>query len=63
MSNKKTKTVVITTLHPQLICVVVIFQVVASPQIGFAQEAMASAPPPYSEFAPPAQVTGFKIWD
>ncbi|XP_020487470.1 pleckstrin homology domain-containing family B member 2 isoform X1 [Labrus bergylta] len=30
--------------------------VVATPQIGFAQEAIASAPPPYSEYAPPAQV-------
>ncbi|CAN9500658.1 unnamed protein product [Ophioblennius macclurei] len=27
--------------------------VVATPQIGFAQEVMASAPPPYSEYAPP----------
>lgn len=29
---------------------------VAAPQIGFAQEAIASAPPPYSEYAPPPQV-------
>ncbi|KAG7228819.1 hypothetical protein INR49_008597 [Caranx melampygus] len=29
--------------------------VVATPQIGFAQEVMASAPPPYSEYAPPPQ--------
>ncbi len=31
---------------------------VATPQVGFAQEVMASAPPPYSEYAPPPQVTG-----
>lgn len=30
--------------------------VVAAPQISFAQEAIASAPPPYSEYAPPPQV-------
>lgn len=30
--------------------------VVAAPQIGFAQEVIASAPPPYSEYAPPPQV-------
>ncbi|KAM4629415.1 pleckstrin homology domain-containing family B member 2 [Polymixia lowei] len=29
---------------------------VASPQVGFAQEVIASAPPPYSEFAAPPQV-------
>ncbi|XP_073332353.1 pleckstrin homology domain-containing family B member 2 isoform X1 [Pagrus major] len=29
--------------------------VVTTPQIGFAQEVMASAPPPYSEYAPPPQ--------
>lgn len=33
-----------------------IFQVVAAPQIGFVQEAVASAPPPYSEYAPSPQV-------
>lgn len=31
---------------------------VATPQIGFAQEVVASAPPPYSEYAPPPQVKG-----
>ncbi|KAF1386110.1 hypothetical protein PFLUV_G00114740 [Perca fluviatilis] len=30
--------------------------VVATPQIGFAQEVIASAPPPYSEYAPPLQL-------
>lgn len=30
--------------------------VVAAPQIGFVQEAVASAPPPYSEYAPSPQV-------
>uniref|UniRef100_A0A3Q3VSL6 PH domain-containing protein n=1 Tax=Mola mola TaxID=94237 RepID=A0A3Q3VSL6_MOLML len=30
--------------------------VVTSPQMGFEQEVMASAPPPYSEYAPPPQV-------
>ncbi|XP_028299278.1 pleckstrin homology domain-containing family B member 2 isoform X1 [Gouania willdenowi] len=30
--------------------------VVAAPQIGLPQEVMASAPPPYSEYAPPQQV-------
>lgn len=34
-----------------------VLQVVASPQIGFAQEVVASAPPPYSEYAQP-QVNG-----
>ncbi|XP_035863464.1 pleckstrin homology domain-containing family B member 2 isoform X2 [Sander lucioperca] len=29
--------------------------VVTTPQIGFAQEVIASAPPPYSEYAPPPQ--------
>ncbi|XP_023646306.1 pleckstrin homology domain-containing family B member 2 isoform X1 [Paramormyrops kingsleyae] len=30
--------------------------VIPSPQAGFAEEVMASAPPPYSEYAPPPQV-------
>ncbi|XP_031167760.1 pleckstrin homology domain-containing family B member 2-like isoform X1 [Sander lucioperca] len=32
--------------------------VVATPQIGFAQEVIASDPPPYSEYAPPPQLKG-----
>lgn len=37
------------------------FQMIAAPQIGFAQEVMASAPPPYSEYAQQPQVT-YIVW-
>lgn len=36
---------------------VIYFQVITTPQIGFVPEVMASAPPPYSEYGPPPQVT------
>ncbi|XP_040025894.2 pleckstrin homology domain-containing family B member 2 isoform X1 [Gasterosteus aculeatus] len=34
------------------------FQVVSTPQVTFAQEVRPSAPPPYSDYAPPPQVRG-----
>lgn len=39
------------------------FQVVAAPQIGYAEEVIASAPPAHSEYAPPPRVKIHKSCD